>query len=95
MEWPAKDPDDVLDYSIDWSEQLEADGAEGYPDTISNVVWTVPAPLSKNSQTLGSGIATAWISGGEDGTRYEIRCRITTSGGRTYDRTVSLAVRQA
>lgn len=92
--------DYILDLALaeldtDWSEQLEADGVAGTPDTISSVVWTVPSPLVKNSQTVGDGITTAWIAGGEDGTRYQIGCRIQTSGGRTYDRTVSLAVRQA
>ena len=94
-EWPAKDPDDILDFSVDWSEQLEADGTAEAPDTISTVTWTVPAPLTKNSQTEANGIATAWLAGGEAGTRYDIRCRIVTAGGRTYDRTINLVVRQA
>ncbi len=95
MQWPAKDPDDVLDFSVDWSEVLEADGPVGTPDTIVSVDWTVPSPLTKNSQAEALGIATVWIAGGELGGRYEIQCRLVTGGGRTYDRTVTLSVRRA
>ncbi len=95
MQWPAKDPDDVLDFALDWSEQLEADGTVEVPDTITTATWTVPAGLTKNSQVEEDGLVTVWLSGGEAGSRYDIGCRIVTGGGRTYDRTISLSVRQA
>lgn len=88
--WPPKDPDDVLDYSIDWSAVLAQDA-----DTIATIVWTVPAPLAKVSQAEAGSVAVVWISGGVDGTRYPIGCRLTTVGGRTYDRTFDLLVRTA
>lgn len=90
ISWPAKDPDDVLDYSIDFSAILEAD-----VDTIASVVWTFPAGLTKDSQGEDAGVAVVWISGGTAGTRYEIGCRLTTVGGRVYDRTAELSVREA
>ncbi len=91
--WPAKDPDDVLDYSLDWSDVLAADAN----DTIESVAWTIePAgELTKDSQAEAGAISTIWLSGGEAGTRYEIGCLLTTTGGRTYDRTIELPVRQA
>lgn len=88
--WPPKDPDDVLDYSIDFSAILEADG-----DTLSAISWTFPIGLTKDSQAEASGVALVWISGGTDGVRYQIGCRATTTGGRTYDRTAELTVREA
>lgn len=90
MQWPPKDPDDVLDYSIDWSAVLEADG-----DTISGVVWTFPDGLTKQSDSVEGSATFAWISGGADGARYSVGCRITTAGGRIYDRTMSISVRQS
>lgn len=90
MDWPAKDPDDVLDYPIDWSDVLALD-----EDTISTVTWTFPAGITKVSQTEDDTVAVAWISGGTDGVRYSIGCRIQTAGGRIYDRTFELSVRQA
>lgn len=89
--WPAKDPDDVLDFSLDWSDVLAADAN----DTIESVAWTVPGDLTKESQAEAGAISTIWLSGGEAGTRYQIGCLLTTTGGRTYDRTIELTVRQA
>lgn len=90
LAWPPKDPDDVLDYSIDWTPVLEVDG-----DTLAGATWDVPDGLTKDSDAIAGAKAVVWISGGEDGVRYEIGCKITTGGGRTYDRTVELVVRQA
>ena len=90
LAWPPKDPDEVLDYSIDWSEVLAED-----EDTIDDVVWSFPAGITKDSQSEDGGLATVWISGGTAGIKYEIGCRMVTAGLRTYDRTVSLSVRQA
>lgn len=90
MLWPPKDPDDVLDYAIDWSDVLAADG-----DTIASVAWTFPAGLTKTSEAIDGAQTVAWISGGQDGSRYSVGCRMTTAGGRIYDRTISLSVRQS
>lgn len=91
LTWPPKDPDDVLDYSLDFSAVLDEDA-----DTIDSVAWTIsPSGLTKDSQSEAAGIATVWLSGGAAATRYTIGCRLVTAGGRTYDRTVSLSVRQA
>lgn len=84
--WPYKDPDEVLDYEFDWSARL-AD------DTISAVTWTVPAGLTKDSQSVTGAVAVVWLSGGTDGEAYDIGCRVETAGGRTYDETIRLPVR--
>lgn len=88
--WPPKDPNDVLDYAIDWNDVLDLDA-----DAIASAVWTFPSGVTMDSQAEATGVTTVWISGGTAGTRYEISCRLTTTGGRTYDRTVTLSVRQA
>lgn len=85
-----KDPQDVLDYPVDWADVLALDG-----DTIQGVVWTFPAGLSKQSEAINGTRSVVWISGGTDGEAYEIGCRMTTGGGRIYDRTFSIVVRQA
>ena len=84
--WPFKDPDEVLDFEVDWSARIAT-------DTISSVTWTVPVGLTKTSQNLSGGIAVVWLSGGTAGQTYEIGCRVQTTGGRTYDETISLPVR--
>lgn len=88
LQWPAKDPDETLDYAIDWSAVLAVDN-----DVISSVTWTLPAGFTKVSQAQASGVATVWIAGGAlSSTLYDIQCRMVTVAGRTYDRTVKLAV---
>lgn len=90
MSWEPKDPDEVLDYEIDWSDVLAADG-----DTIQSVVWTLPSisGLTKVSQDESAGVARIWLSGGNLRAKpWDVACRMVTAGGRTYDRTAPLYV---
>ncbi|MDX0654222.1 hypothetical protein GOL39_18295 [Sinorhizobium medicae] len=85
---PVKDPDEVKDYSLDWSALL-------VDDTISASTWTLASGVgltigaSSNTDTL----STVWLSGGTAGVNYELLNRVVTTGGRTYDQTVKLKVR--
>lgn len=83
----TKDPDAVLDYSVDWSTWLEG-------DTVSSIAWALDSGITKDSQELAAGVATAWISGGSVGIDYRVTCRIVTAGGRTDDRSFLLQVRE-
>lgn len=74
-----KDPDSVLDYVVDWSDWLGA-------DTITNAAFTVPAGLTKQSETFNATSATVWLAGGTAGTSYNVNCRVTTAAGRVVDR---------
>ena len=86
-EW-TKDPDETLDFAIDWSDVLTADS-----DTIASAVWTLPAGFTKVSQAEASSRTTIWISGGNLSARpYRVLCRMTTVGGRIYDRSASISV---
>ena len=84
--WIEKDPDAVLDYIVDWSDWLDTDTITGAP------VWTVPTGLTKASQSNTTTTATAWISGGAQGMTYTLGCRITTTGGRTDERSFRLKI---
>jgi len=93
-----KDPSDVKEYSIDWTNVLVAEGATA----IVSSVWgsSVPAGLypSDGSPTQGSpptgyvdGMkATIWLAGGAAGTTYELTNTIETDGtpARTHQRTI-------
>jgi len=81
-----KDPHAVLDYGFDWSEWL----ATG--ETISSSAWTIPTGIIKDSDTNTTTTTTAWLSGGTVGTTYLVVNRITTSAGRTEDRSVYIRV---
>lgn len=92
--WPDKDPADVLDYGLDWSNQLSLAKPD---DTISSVTWTVPAGLTSGAQSVVGSVAVIWLSGGTagaNGTDYTITCRIVTAGARTLERSVNLQVKE-
>lgn len=85
---PVKDPDEVKDYSLDWSALL-------VDDTISTSTWTLASgeglAIGSNSNT--DTLSTVWLSGGAAGVNYGLLNRVVTTGGRTYDQTVKLKVR--
>jgi len=87
MTWhTAKDPDEVKDYVVDWTERL----AE---DTIVTSTWIVPDGIVKDSDTNTTTSTTIWLSGGTLGDTYELVNRVETAGGRTYDQTCKLKCR--
>ncbi|MBN8987425.1 MAG: hypothetical protein J0H42_04215 [Rhizobiales bacterium] len=84
--WPRKDPDEVLDYAIDWSARLDG-------DTIATSQFTLPPGIVANSSSNTTTTTTVWLSGGTDGETYLIQNRITTAGGRTMDQTMKLKIK--
>jgi hypothetical protein len=87
--WDFKDPDEVLDYKIDWATNRLVAG-----DTITSSIWTItPAGLTKNSDSHTGTATTIWLSGGTAGEAYILLNRVVTAGGRTHDETVKLRVK--
>lgn len=82
----TKDPDATLDYAVDWAAWLPD------ADTITVSEWIVPVGLTLTDQSLAGTVATAWLSGGVDGTMYRVTNRITTLAGRIDDRTLRLLI---
>lgn len=95
LKWPSKDPNDVLDFQIDWLGTAADPGPlYGLSDAIANSLWVVPAGLSVETETFAAGSATIWLSGGVAGVSYSILNRITTDDGRVFDQTVKLPVKE-
>jgi hypothetical protein len=82
-----KDPADVLDYTVDWSDWLDTDTITGTP------TWTVTTGVTKASQSNTTTTTTAWLSGGTAGSDYTVACKIVTTGGRTVERSFTVQVR--
>lgn len=85
-----KDPDEVLDYAIDWTAELADKN-----DTAQSAAWTVPDGLTQPAgkpPTLDGGKATVWLAGGTSGRTYSVSCRLTTTAGRIYDRSLVITV---
>ena len=101
---PLKDPSAVLDYVFDWTEWLAA------AETITSHTVTVPSGLTLDSSmvsdfviaaevpedevTIPNSLVIAWISGGTAGTTYRVECLITTSAGRTDERSLWITVQE-
>lgn len=82
-----KDPNDVLEYQVNWSTWLAT-------DTITASTWIMPTGITKDSDTFTNTVTTIWLSGGTAGTFYELVNRITTVGGRTRDFTCVIKVQE-
>lgn len=77
-----------LDYVWDWKAWL-ADG-----ETIASHTLTADPGITIVSETEVDGVITVWLSGGAAGGAYDITCRVTTSLGRTDERTMHILVRE-
>jgi hypothetical protein len=100
--WPNKDPDELLDYSVDWSRFL--DGA-----TITTCVWSVDDStgtktaitagntvngIQNVAQTIAGAVTTINLGLGTNNTEYKIYCRITDDTGNIAERVVRLRVKE-
>ncbi|ALF00328.1 hypothetical protein SEA_ARCHIE_22 [Mycobacterium phage Archie] len=84
----TQDPDEVLDYTIDWSEWL----AEG--DTITEVTATPASGITVDSTSFTVSSTTIWVSGGAAGQRYDISVHVVTNGGREGDRSITIEIKE-
>ena len=87
--FPAlKDPDSVLDYSIDWAAWLG-------DDTIATSTWVISgsdASLVEDSSSNTDTASTIWLSGGNLKSVYTVTNRIVTDEGRTADRSITFTM---
>jgi hypothetical protein len=83
----TKDPNAVLDYTIDWTRWLAG-------DQIAASEWLVPTGITKVADSKTASSATVWLSGGTAGQSYTVTNRITTTGGRTEDRSFIVKVEE-
>jgi hypothetical protein len=103
LQWPPKDKDETLDYSLDWSRALE-DG-----ETISSVVWSIENSSNEkvvfNTDTTVEGlthitrtntgtVATIYLANGTNNKQYKLYCAVTTSQSRTKERAVTIKIRE-
>lgn len=91
----VKDPADILDFTI----QYQLSNAAGdylfrnSADTISSSTWTVPDGITQTKAENTGLSTTIWLSGGVLGQTYEVVNKITTTGGRTRERTIRIRIK--
>jgi hypothetical protein len=86
--WPAKDPDEVVDYQLDWADRLAG-------DTIGTASFTVSSgdvTLSDPDHDSGS-LSQVTVSAGTGGTKAKVLCQIVTNAGQTLQQTATLLIR--
>jgi hypothetical protein len=82
------DPDAVEDYGLDWSARLGT-------DTIDASTWAItPSGLNQDSDDHDTTSTTIWVSGGTLNVTYSLTNHVTTAGGRQWDWTVKLKVKE-
>lgn len=85
------DDDAVLPFRMDWSEWIaeESDTFTGTP----TITVTPATGLAASSPTYDGDDAVWWLTASATGT-YRIAVKVTTAGGRTDERTVTVVVRE-
>ena len=88
MSFYLKDPGAVLDYSINWGAGYLQGG-----ETLSSSIWTIsPNDMTQNSASNTTTIASVTVTGGVGGQLYQLTNRVTTSQGRTDERSITVRV---
>lgn len=99
LKWQDKDPDDQVDYSIDWTAQLGT-------NTISSISWKIYTNgawatwsqaeivdgLQYVSSTNTDTVATLYLGSGTAFTTYSIICRMTASDATVIEQEVRIRV---
>lgn len=85
--WPAKDPAETVDYSVDWTARLSAG------DAIASSTFELPQGLLSPRASNTDKVATVWLAGGAAGTAYEVVNRITTIKGGELEQAIRLRVK--
>lgn len=86
LNWPAKDPDEVLDYV--WEPDLDTG------DTIdSHTITVAGGTASIQSHDADTAKLNAFISGGTAGETTSFLARVVTSAGRTIEETIYLPIK--
>jgi hypothetical protein len=82
-----KDPDEKLDYSIDWSDWLGG-------DTIASSDWTVErGDVTLSGKTNSTTGATVWVDAGTAGKVNHVVNSIVTAAGREAQAALDITVR--
>jgi len=91
---PLKDPSAVLDYVFDWTGWLATGETIAVDSETGEKLITITADtgITVDSSAESDGKVTVWLSGGTAGINYKVACLITTTAGRTDERTIWIKV---
>jgi hypothetical protein len=90
LNWPTKDPGDVLDYIL--GPAIVGNDGDGIATLSVTVSPSNPGDLVVQSTTADGCRIVLWLSEGQAGTIYTITFGIGTTNGRSLQRSVLLPV---
>tara|TARA_Y100001973_G_scaffold98372_1_gene155848 strand:- start:1100 stop:1420 length:321 start_codon:yes stop_codon:yes gene_type:complete len=103
LKWPSKDPDETVDFSMDWSRFLNSQA------TIDTVTWFVnnssgvktqfnTGTIVNNLHLVGvsntNTVATVNLGLGTNNTKYKLHCQILDTSGTVAERSVTLPIKE-
>jgi hypothetical protein len=92
LNWPTKDPSDVLDYRLDIAPAIVGNKGDSIATIDVFIAPDEPGDLALNNVTADGTEAVFWLSLGQAGTVYTVTIVIETTNGRTLQRSVLLPV---
>jgi hypothetical protein len=92
LNWPSKDPADVLDYEFDISPAVIGNAGDAIQTLDVAIAPNNPGDLTLESAQADGTSAVLWFAGGQSGTVYTVTLLISTVNGRTVQRSVLLPV---
>jgi hypothetical protein len=92
LNWPTKDPNDVLDYRLDIAPAIVGNPGDSIATLDVSISPNEPGDLTLNSVTADGTEAVFWLSAGQAATVYTVTIVIGTTNGRTVQRSVLLPV---
>jgi hypothetical protein len=92
LNWPTKDPGDILDYGFDISPALVGNPGDSIATLDITITPNNPGDLTLSAAAADGSTAVLWLSGGQAGTVYVVTISIGTSAGRALQRSVLLPV---
>jgi hypothetical protein len=92
LNWPTKDPGDVLDYILDIGPVIVGNDGDGIATVDVSIFPANPGDLTLQSTTADGSCIILWLSGGQAGTVYTITFAVETVNGRCLQRSILLPV---
>src|ERR1700761_6097074 len=92
LNWPTKDPGDILDYILDISPAIIGNDGDAIATLDVTVAPANPGDLVGQSTTTDGSRVVLWLAEGQAGTVYTITVSISTVNGRSLERSVLLPV---
>ena len=92
LNWPTKDPGDILDYILDIGPAIVGNDGDSIATLDVSLTPSNPGDLVIQGSTTDGARIILWLSEGQAGTVYTLTFAITTVNGRSLQRSVLLPV---